>query len=252
MAQQGNTIAAVLFDMDETVIEHTSSVLEVLQGTYHAFAEELAGVEEAQFIQVLGSRAQDMWYMMEDGVLDGDVARLYMMVNTLRAVNMDLSLADAMLVEFEDRLVAKTRLADDALEVLDTLREAGLKVGIVTNGFTTMQTRKIEHHGLQNHTDFVVISEAVGSFKPDRGIFDEALSRANAGVSEALFVGDNLDTDIAGALGVGMGAILIDPKGERVRRLEEDASLGRPSHVVTCLTEVLHLAGVDGRPGPAR
>lgn len=244
--KSNNDIAAVFFDMDDTLIERTTNVLALLQATYRGFADALAPIEETDFIQTFGRKSQDMWYMMEDGVLPGDVARLYMIVNTLRALKADQSVAGAMLKDFDDRIVNMTRLSGDTLVVMDTLREAGIKVGIVTNGFTTVQTRKIERLDLHNHSDFVLISEEVRSFKPDRGIYDQAMSLAGVNAAQALFVGDNLDTDIAGAVGVGMGAVLIDPRGERARRLDKDDSIERPTHTVKCLTEVLPLAGLDG------
>ena len=94
-----------------------------------------------------------------------------------------------------------------------------------------------------------MISEAVGSHKPDRRIFEVALRRADVAPGSALFVGDNLKNDIAGAEAAGIAAILIDPKGEGRRRLEEDPSLVRPTHIIEQLEETLALAGLGDRVG---
>ena len=131
------------------------------------------------------------------------------------------------------------------------LRGAGIKVGIVTNGYTAMQSKKIKHHALDRHSDFVLISEAVGSHKPEPGIFKEALGLAQATPDRALFVGDNLVNDIAGATEAGMRAILIDRDGKRTAKLENDDTLTRPAHIVRSLSEVLRVAGLDGVSAPA-
>lgn len=242
-------LSAVFFDMDETLVQHTRTGYEICQDVFRAFSDALDPVDEEAFIQTLATKAGDLWAMMFDGVVDGEVARPYTFINTLRALNADESLGKALLESFENLLVESTVLAEGALEVLGAFRDAGICTGIVTNGYTAMQTRKLEHHRLPEHTDFVLISEAVGSHKPDRGIFEEALRRADVAPGSALFVGDNLRNDIAGAEAAGIAAVLIDPKGERRKRLEEDPALVRPSHIIEQLNETLALAGLGDRVG---
>ena len=210
-------IGAVLFDMDETLIDHVRTAVEVCHDSFEAFKDRLEGVDETAFMKTFWQKANDLWEMMFDGVISGDVARPYMFINTLRALKADTSIAHDMLEDFELRLVAATRLAEGAAEVLRTLRAAGIRLGVVTNGYTRMQSRKIDHHNLREMTDFVLVSEAVGFHKPHRGIFEEALARAGVEAGATIFVGDNLKADIAGAVGAGMHAVLIDPKGERTR-----------------------------------
>lgn len=241
-----SSIKAVLFDMDETLIEHQVTGLKLVQSTYRAFEEHFDHTKEDAFVRMVWRKANDLWQMMFDGVITGDVARPYTFINALRALGEDDSIAPQMLFKFEKGLIDSTVLALGALEVLDVLHEAGVRTAIVTNGYTTMQTRKLEYHGLTDHVDFVLVSEAVGSHKPDREIFQEALRQANAAAAETVFVGDNLNADIYGAQSVGMLDVLIDPKGERRERLKEDANLPRPTRVIELLAEVLPLAGLAG------
>jgi putative hydrolase of the HAD superfamily len=55
--------------------------------------------------------------------------------------------------------------------------------------------------------DFAVISEELGSAKPEPEIFREALRRASVASHEAVFVGDSQEFDVAGARGAGMSAV---------------------------------------------
>lgn len=243
-------ITAVLFDMDETLIEHARTGYDICRDVYDAFPEQLGHVDAQDFIRTLGQKAGDLWRMMFDGVVSGDIARPYTFVNTLRSLDADESIAGALLDAFESILVESTTLARDAVSVMETLRAAGIRVGIVTNGYTGMQSRKIEHHALHDNADFVLISEAVGYHKPHPGIFEEALKRAGAAAETTLFVGDNLVNDISGALGAGIAAVLIDRDGRRTARLEEDSELPKPSYTVRSLEEVLKLVGLErARPG---
>jgi putative hydrolase of the HAD superfamily len=205
-------ITTVLFDLDGTLIEHTQDIRDLCHDTFYAFADSLSPLTEDEFWETFWPKNHDMWYMMVDGVLKGDVARLYSFINTLRALRADESLGAPMLHHWEDGIIAATRLFDDVPSVIERLRSAGLGMGIVTNGYTAMQSRKVRHHSLQTRVDFVLISEEAGAHKPDRAIFDLALAQAQVAARQALFVGDTPPSDIEGALSAGLHAVLIDPR----------------------------------------
>lgn len=205
-------LAAVLFDLDGTLIEHPRDIRELCRETFDAFADWLAPLSADKFWELFWPKNHDLWYMVADGVLTGDLARLYSFVNTLRALNADEHLAEGMLRDWEERIVAGTRLADDALPTIERLRSAGLRVGVVTNGYTTVQRQKIDYYRLDTYVDFVLISEEVGAYKPERAIFDMALANAEVAARRALFVGDTPTADIEGARQAGLHAVLIDPR----------------------------------------
>ena len=53
-----------------------------------------------------------------------------------------------------------------------------VRMGIITNGFTSLQQTRLERTGLRDHFDLLIISEQVGVAKPDARIFDYALAQA--------------------------------------------------------------------------
>lgn len=236
---------AVFFDMDETLIQHDRTMVEICHDMYEAHADQLEPIEESDFLKTLWQKAGDMWNMMIDGAITGEVALPYTIINTLRALEADPSLAESISASFQQGLIDSTRLADDALQVMTALRESNRRVGIVTNGYTSTQGRKIRHHDLDQYADFVLISEAVGSHKPHGGIFREALSRADVEASQALFVGDNINTDILGSVNAGMDGILIDRNGGRDETLPEAEDGTKPFCVIERLSEVLPLVGLN-------
>ena len=104
-----------------------------------------------------------------------------------------------------------------------------------------MLFRSLQHlidlAGLRSHFDSLLSSEAAGSCKPDRRIYDAALARAGCLPEEALFVGDSLAQDIAGANRVGVRSVLIWHRDDR----EPPADGPRPAHVIRTIPEVLRL-----------
>jgi putative hydrolase of the HAD superfamily len=96
---------------------------------------------------------------------------------------------------------------------LETIKELSInyKLHIITNGFAEAQLVKLKSSGLKPFFDVIVCSEMVGKTKPHREIFELALQLANAKVSESVMIGDDHNTDIIGAIQMGIHAILFDP-----------------------------------------
>ncbi|CEK10075.1 pyrimidine 5'-nucleotidase [Legionella hackeliae] len=92
---------------------------------------------------------------------------------------------------------------EGAMSLLNTLKGKA-RLGIITNGFTEMQQRRLDRTGLGDFFEIVVVSEQVGIAKPHRGIFEHALSMMGKPSPEnVLMVGDNPDSDILGGLNAG-------------------------------------------------
>jgi FMN hydrolase / 5-amino-6-(5-phospho-D-ribitylamino)uracil phosphatase len=98
-------------------------------------------------------------------------------------------------------------LYEDVLPVLERLRGAGLKLGLVSNGVRDLDDFVV-HHALD--VDVAVCSRAHGRIKPHETIFRAALERLGVGPAEAVMVGDSLDDDVEGAQALGMRALLVD------------------------------------------
>ena len=98
-------------------------------------------------------------------------------------------------------------LYEDALPVLDELRAADLRIGLVSNGIRDL-AQFVVHHRLD--VDAVVGSRAHGFVKPHPTIFQAALEQLGVGAAETVMVGDSVEEDIEGARALGMRAILID------------------------------------------
>ena len=92
-------------------------------------------------------------------------------------------------------------------EALSSLRARGLRTAIVTNGRSDIQRAKIEQMGIGSLVDIVITSEEIGVKKPEAGIFQSALSALGVTAQEALFVGDNPRSDVAGPAAIGIRTV---------------------------------------------
>lgn len=108
-------------------------------------------------------------------------------------------------------------LYEDVLPVLEELRRAELRLGLVSNGIRDLH-EFVVHHSLD--VDVVVGSRAHGYVKPHPTIFQAALQQLGVEPAAAVMVGDSLEEDVEGARALGMRAILMD-RQERHPDVEE-------------------------------
>jgi putative hydrolase of the HAD superfamily len=101
------------------------------------------------------------------------------------------------------------RLAAHTHALLETLRERGLKLGLVSNAFDPgwLLHRDLEQMGLADRLDFSVFSSEVGVRKPHPAIFERALEALAVEANRAVFVGDRLFEDVRGAGELGMTTV---------------------------------------------
>ena len=93
-------------------------------------------------------------------------------------------------------------------ESLGRLRNAGLRLGIISNSDGRVEEALAEA-GLREYFDVVIDSGVAGIEKPDPAIFRAALDALGIGPGEALYVGDLYEVDIVGARAAGIEAVLL-------------------------------------------
>ena len=99
----------------------------------------------------------------------------------------------------------------DAARVLDAVRRAGLRTAAISNTEDGRLEELMRLVGLAEHFDFMLDSYVVGVRKPDPAIFRLALDRLGLEPRQAVYVGDSYGHDALPALGLGLGAVLVDP-----------------------------------------
>ena len=98
------------------------------------------------------------------------------------------------------------RPVEDAVECITALVDNGFRVGILTNGWSPLQERKIAK-ALGYFPGPVLVSESIGAYKPSAEAFRQLASALGCGASELWYVGDNPVADIDGARSYGLPAV---------------------------------------------
>lgn len=132
--------------------------------------------------------------------------------------------------------VSNVALFDDTIPVLDSLRQQGYKIGLVTNSMMPMWMRDIElrEYGILDYFDARITSGDTGHMKPHPAIYERVLGLLEVDAETAVFVGDRPANDIAGANAVGLTSVWMNPP-------HIDYELGdvKPDYEITTLQELL-------------
>ena len=92
-------------------------------------------------------------------------------------------------------------LHKEVKKTLDFLKAKDVPLGIITNGPTDHQTKKLNQLQLKKWipAENMIVSQATGYQKPEKEIFQLAEKQFNMTACETLYVGDNYDNDVLGA-----------------------------------------------------
>lgn len=221
----------ILFDLDHTLWDFEKNAAETLRELYDSFALATLGefsVEE--FCDTFHKVNYHLWYLHQKGEFDQAKLRAerFKMIFTELGVaqaSMPLSIADAYL----KLCPSKPHVFPYTYDILHYLG-GHYTLHIITNGFSDVQWIKLESARLTHYFKHIVTSDDAGYRKPDPGIFRHALELIGTQPDECIMIGDNLDTDIAGALAVGIDCVYFNPQ-----KLPHEA---QTNYEITCLSEL--------------
>ncbi|HGO5853505.1 TPA: pyrimidine 5'-nucleotidase [Mannheimia haemolytica] len=142
-------------------------------------------------------------------------------------------------LKLNQELMAEMALVSKPLEgVLEMLNAlyGKVKMGIVTNGFTDLQQKRLENTDTAHFFDIVVISEQIGAAKPDRQVFDYAFALMDEfDKTKVLMVGDTLASDILGGNNAG-----IDTCWVNLHRADNNTQI-KPTYEIHDIRQIIQI-----------
>ena len=237
----GDRPRVIFFDLDDTLISAYGKPRAAWTEVVEAVSDRLAGRESAQVTDALMAASRAFWS-------DPERHRIWRQKikaarrETVRLGLAELGLADdALAAEIGDAYSAlrdrTMSLFPEAHETLDRLRDAGLRLALVTNGAGAVQRRKIDRFDLEGRFERILIEGEFGAGKPEPAVYRHLLAHFEASPEEVWMVGDNLEWEVAapqrhGITGVWANCHGVDPP---------EGSPIRPDHTITRLPDLLAL-----------
>ncbi len=191
---------AVLFDLDETLLDRSASMLKFLRWQAH---EQLGSglVDKEQYIT-------RFIQLDNNGALWKD--KVYAAL--LQEFSIETHTTAELLATYEEKFCDFCMAKPGAAEALTELESMGLKMALVSNGPTPFQERNFSALEFNEKFEQVVVSAAVGLRKPESAIFQLACERLSVEPRECAFVGDNPIADIEGANAAGIFSVFVPSK----------------------------------------
>ena len=233
-------VRGVLFDMDDTLFDHDKATVRAtaaVQAVEPRFQAWTPGELRRRHSEMLELIHQDV----VAGRLQIDEARRERFRRLLRQADADegdLARASLLARTYREEYERGWCAVDGAVELLESLRARGTRIGIVTNNIRAEQLLKLERCGLASLVDVLVTSEDAGIAKPEPAIFAKALRALDLSSDHTVMVGDVWDTDVAGALRAGLRPVWynwrrLPPREHRVEELASFTPLA-PALDVIC------------------
>jgi len=203
--------SCLLFDLDHTLWDYeTNSRLTLVElFNQHQLTEK--GLSEKEFLDTFYVVNTELWDQYDRGQLHRDVIRNERFHRIFLSLGLDdYSLSLQLSDEYVHESKKKGNLMEECAETLAYLHNKYPMV-IVTNGFEEIQSTKLHSSGIHHFFKDVVTSAKAGYKKPAKEIFEFALTKNNFKPHEAIMIGDNLLTDIAGATNAKVDTVFFNP-----------------------------------------
>lgn len=197
----------IFFDIDDTLIDHSTAIRAATVLLHKRVNPSMA----FEAFAAAWDQAHRRHYPR---FLSGEVSyETVVRARVCEAINADFSDEESAEV-FRDYLAdyaAAWSLFPDVLPCLDRLRAC--RLGVISNGRSDEQRRKLAATQLADRFECVLVSEDCGHAKPSATIFRLACEAVRVSPLQAVYVGDHYELDACGARDAGLRGIWLDRRG---------------------------------------
>lgn len=233
---------AILFDLDDTLIRAYAQPEDAWRRLLGVFATDLDAIDapaiEAVRVAIM-DEARAFWSDQAAAAkwrLDiSGARRLSVRRGLARLGRPNDGLADRIADAFTEMRRSEYRLYPDAHATVDALRQAGVKLALVTNGAAETQRDKIVRFELGHRFDHIQIEGEFGQGKPELAVYRHALERLGCEACDAWMVGDNYEWEVEAPQKLGVRGIWYDPFEAGIPA----HATAQPARVIKRLAELL-------------
>jgi len=197
----------LLFDLDGTLFDYDKGEVVAFKKTFDDFGINY----QTEFLSIYDSINKRLWKKFEQGQIEVEKLKVERFELLLDKIDHDVHPADFS-NNYLFNLSNCTFLLDGVDELLREL-EGKFKMMLITNGLKSVQRPRLKNSAIKNYFEDIVISEEVGSAKPDNKIFDIAFNKMNSpSKDEVLMIGDSLSSDIQGGINYKLDTCWLNTK----------------------------------------
>lgn len=191
----------VFFDLDNTLLDHSSAEAAAQKKTYETF-QELQHVSLGEWLEKYRVINHGLWEQYQRNEIDRHDLQKARFADTMKALSLNNDKSEEIGLAYMGFYRSHWKWVDGAKNTLGQISKK-FSTGIITNGFKETQELKFEQLGLGAYCSAFLISEDVGWMKPHPAVFNKATELAGVAREEILYVGDSYTSDIIGGKNAG-------------------------------------------------
>jgi putative hydrolase of the HAD superfamily len=206
----------IIFDLDDTLIGNSSTIGELWRRACRETDDgSLPDVEAVADRIILDGR--HYWAdpnRHREGRLDLVRIRRILCRQVLEESGInDVALADKIADRYSRLRDETSILLPGALEALESLRNRGIRLAMITNGSSEMQRDKLGRFRLEAYFERIVVEGEFGTGKPEPEGFLHVMKELGERPENTWMVGDDLERDIAPCRALGIFSVWVDGRG---------------------------------------
>jgi len=186
-----DTNTVIVFDLDDTLYNE----LDFLKSAYRSIAKFLE---------------PDSWKPLYSKMFSLYRCKINVFKTLAESHHIELSV----LVDLYRHHQPEIQLFEGVLDVFKAIKSKGGNIAIITDGRSKTQRAKLKSLGILNYLDFIVISEEIGTEKPNSANF-KAIEQALSG-EQYYYIADNLKKDFIAPNTLGWKSVALIDNGKNI------------------------------------
>ncbi len=196
-------IKAVIFDLDNTLINRQKAFVEMLN-------EKIIETLPTDKKDLINDAIRDILIWDDNGI----VSRSVTFANYCEKYQVTSMTSDELNEYWSSISGNDVYLFDDVLEIVAYLKPK-YRLAILSNGNAVSQRRKLSATNILHNFEFSLVSGEVGIHKPDLRIYDYVVKKLNLKPNECVYIGDNYAFDIEASKKAGLSAIFVNRNNKK-------------------------------------
>ncbi len=216
-----NNKTHIFFDLDHTLWDYDRNCAETLIEIFEHFRLTHMGIPTSElFIKKFHAVNNKLWNLYDSRQITAQELRFRRFREVFDLFGIaNQSICSTLHDSYMQISPNKPHLHDGGLEILEYLKPK-YSLHIITNGLDDIQSKKMTASGIIEYFETVTTSQKANARKPEKEIFEFAITTANTTINQSVMIGDNYDVDILGAKNAGMDFVYFNYENKIIEKVE--------------------------------